>query len=210
MLIYRHYYVALLYTMKTLTNLLLILTLPVFLFANENAEKTVYTIITKNDTAGYLHVSTWEEMDTVFYSYYSDATTTLLKTFHVVSERICKYIDGQLIYSHSENIVNGDLRDKAITAWKGSHYEIINGDEQSVEADIIDFSSLLLFFSEPQNIEKTYSELKAKFLGLNKEAENAYRIDTGWGRHSTYFYESGMLKRAEISIPLITFELIRQ
>ena len=210
MLFYRHYNVALFYTMKILAKLIIFLVLPTFLLANEKAEKTVYTIITKNDTAGYLHVSKWIENDTVFYSYHSDATTTLLKTFHVISDRVCKYIDGQLVYCHSKNIVNGDIRDNATTAWKGTYYEVVNGGEKKIEDDIIDFSSLLLFFSEPQNIEETYSELKAKFLGLKKEAENAYRIDTGWGRHSTYFYESGIMKRAEISIPLISFELVRQ
>ncbi|MEX0812260.1 MAG: DUF6134 family protein [Chitinophagales bacterium] len=172
-------------------------------------ENSKYTIVTKNDTAGYLEVSKWQEMDTVFYSYYSNATTTLLKTFHVVSERICKYANGQLVFSHSENIVNGNVRDAATTIWKGSHYEIQNGNSSSIENEIIDFSSVLLFFLEPKNIQETFSELKTSFIAFSKPEEHAYKLNTGWGKHSTYFYEQGLLKKAEIVTPLISFELLR-
>lgn len=188
---------------------ILILSLLFIFSKNGIAEEFEYAIITKNDTAGYLHVSSWTQNDTVFYRYFSDAQTTILKTFHVVSERVCKYLDGQLIFSHCENVVNGDVRDAATTTWKGSYYEIIENDKKELENEAIDFSSVLLFFTEPKYIEKTYSELKAQFLEFSKPAENTYKLSTGWGKHSTYFYENGLLTKAEIVTPFISFELIR-
>lgn len=195
--------------MKTIPNILLLLLIPLSIIAQKNTEKSKFTIVTKNDTAGYLEVSRWQKMDTVFYSYYSNATTTLLKTFHVVSERFCKYTNGQLVFSHSENVVNGSVKDKATTVWKGSHYEIQNGSSKSIEDKIIEFSSLMLFFLEPKQINTTYSELKTNFLEFSQPEENAYKLSSGWGRHSTYFYEQGLLQKAEIVTPLISFELLR-
>lgn len=156
----------------------------VFLMGNKIGETT----IERKDSAGCRHylLRSITDAKVLFVEKKSDMSTDVLYDQH-----------GKLFTSLFQNIKNGE---KFLTKifWEADKL-IVNKDGQMSEVPItVNFSSLLLYFTEPHNMQRVFSERLGRFFDLVKQADGTYsaKLDE---TTSTYTYKDGKLIQLEMS-----------
>ncbi len=156
----------------------------VFLMGNKIGETT----IERRDSAGCRHylLRSITDAKVLFVEKRSDMSTDVLYDQH-----------GKLFTSLFQNIKNGE---KFLTKifWEADKL-IVNKDGQMSEVPItVNFSSLLLYFTEPHNMQRVFSERLGRFFDLAKQSDGTYsaKLDE---TTSTYTYKDGKLIQLEMS-----------
>lgn len=169
-----------------------------------------YKITTKGDTVGELSVKRWTKGDTTYYEYNSEAKVRFFGMHHVISYKMCKYVNGKMVYANSFHHENGELKDSVVLHWKGSYYDVLeNGSTDRIDK-AVEFGMICFFFEEPpKDLKETFAEVKLDFREMSCTAKGCYQADGGWGKKSNYIYKNGKLILAEINSPIIDFELHR-
>jgi len=104
---------------------------------------------------------------------------------------------GNLFTSFFQNIKNGE---KFLTKifWESDKLVVNKDGEKKVVPIAVNFSSLLLYFTEPHNMQKVFSERMGEFFDLVKQADGTYTGHIG-ETTSTYTYKNGKLVQLEMS-----------
>jgi hypothetical protein len=104
--------------------------------------------------------------------------------------------DGNLLNSFFQNIKDdGTVLTKAI--WDSSKLLVdMNGTKMSYPGPV-NFSSVLLYFAEPKNLQKVFSERVGKFFEMVRQSDGTY-LATLDGHSAVYTYKSGKLVALEM------------
>lgn len=103
------------------------------------------------------------------------------------------YKDGVLLSSFAKNEKNGEIEQYADTQWKDSEYFITSHDGKNTVKEKIQMSVATLYFTEPKNQQRIYSEVWGKLLPLTMK-DNSYTLQLPNGRTTTFIYENGQLQ----------------
>lgn len=103
------------------------------------------------------------------------------------------YKDGMLISSFAKNEKNGEIEQYADTQWKEPEYYITSHTGKNTVKEKIQMSVASLYFTEPKNHERIYSEVWGQFLPLTVK-DNSYTLQLPNGRTTTFIYENGQLQ----------------
>ncbi len=103
------------------------------------------------------------------------------------------YKDGILISSFAKNEKNGEIEQYADTQWKDPEYTITSHTGKNIVKEKIQISVASLYFTEPKNHHRIYSEVWGQFLPLTKN-NNSYTLQLPNGRSTTFIYENGQLQ----------------
>lgn len=103
------------------------------------------------------------------------------------------YKDGMLISSFAKNEKNGEIEQYADTQWKEPEYYITSHTGKNTVKEKIQMSVASLYFTEPKNHERIYSEVWGQFLPLTVK-DNSYTLHLPNGRTTTFIYENGQLQ----------------
>ncbi len=69
------------------------------------------------------------------------------------------------------------------------------------------YSSLCLYFVEPQPNQRIFSEREAEFYNIKKNDEGAFTYTLSDGVKNTFYYTNGMVTKVELKKSMITVEL---
>ncbi|MFN8287818.1 MAG: DUF6134 family protein [Chitinophagales bacterium] len=69
------------------------------------------------------------------------------------------------------------------------------------------FSSLCLYFFEPQPNQRIFSEREAEFYNIKKNEDGAFTYTLSDGVKNTFYYTNGMVTKVELKKSMITVEL---
>ncbi len=69
------------------------------------------------------------------------------------------------------------------------------------------YSSLCLYFIEPQPNQRIFSEREAEFYNIKKNDEGAFTYTLSDGVKNTFYYTNGMVTKVELKKSMITVEL---
>jgi hypothetical protein len=104
--------------------------------------------------------------------------------------------DGKLISAFFQNIKDDEtLVTKSI--WKNGKLWVDKNGEKTEYNGPINFSSVLLYFAEPKNQQKVFSERVGKFFEMVKQADGTYLTDLD-GHYAVYTYKAGKLVELEM------------
>ena len=103
------------------------------------------------------------------------------------------YKDGILISSFAKNEKNGEIEQYADTQWKDTEYAITSHTGKNTVREKIQISVASLYFTEPKNHQRIYSEVWGQFLPLTMK-DNSYTLQLPNGRTTTFIYENGQLQ----------------
>ena len=104
--------------------------------------------------------------------------------------------DGKMISSDFVNQKNKEhLATKAV--WKANKLNIDKDGASSSFGEAATFSSLSLYFAEPHDHQKMFSERLGKFVEIRKESENKYKVSFG-DYTAIYTYVSGKIKELQM------------
>ena len=189
---------------------LFLLLIPVYPCFAGGIEKLSFSIVTKGDTVGLIEMKKYAKGDTLVYEYLSDATVKFFGKHHVVSSKVCKYVNGRMVYSNTLTTENGKVKDKVILHWRGKYYDVEEAGDYFKQEEPVFFGTIRMFFEEPTaSVKSVFAEVKLDFQELSRLSDDSYKADGGWGKGGKYYYEEGKLIKALIFSPLIDFELHR-
>ncbi|MFN8323334.1 MAG: DUF6134 family protein [Chitinophagales bacterium] len=108
------------------------------------------------------------------------------------------YRDGKLFSSYCKNVKDG-VTEVVTIAWNGTKYIIKKGEEVLQLNSPIHLSAIQLYFNEPLDGAKIFSERMGVFCTIFKKAEGIYESKTENGVVNIYRYKKGLLYELEMS-----------
>ncbi|MBS1617820.1 MAG: hypothetical protein JST76_04845 [Bacteroidetes bacterium] len=149
--------------------------------------------------------TTIEARDSAGGKYYKLRSSTQVKMLFMdkrssMSTDVLFSKDGIMSTSIFKNIKeDGIILTQAI--WDNGKLIVEKNGEKSCVPGPVKYSSLLMYFSEPSNIRKVFSERMGKFFDLVKEAEGKYSAEMD-NSSAIYTYSRGRLSELEIKSSL--------
>ncbi|MCX6199362.1 MAG: hypothetical protein NTY88_09100 [Bacteroidetes bacterium] len=108
------------------------------------------------------------------------------------------YKDGKMISSYCKNVKDGVIEIVSV-AWNGTKYLIKKGEEVLQLNQVLDFSSIQLYYVEPTGKTKIFSERIGQICSFVKTAEGEYECKLANGITNIYRYKKGVLYELEMS-----------
>lgn len=127
----------------------------------------------------------------------SEANVLFTKKTSYMDYRVV-YKDGKLISSYVKNVKDGVTEIVTIT-WQGTQYLIKKGTEELKQTTAINYSSIFLYFTEPINMTRIFSERLAAYCTFTKNTTGEYECKLDNGVSNIYRYRNGVLYELEMS-----------
>jgi hypothetical protein len=108
------------------------------------------------------------------------------------------YKDGVLFSSYCKNVKDG-ITEVVTMVWEGTRYVIKKGEEVLQVNQPLDFSAIQLYFLEPTEKRRIFSERLAEFCNFTKTAAGEYECKLSTGVNNIYRYKNGALYELEMS-----------
>ena len=173
-------------------------------------ENTIYfDIVHKDKIIGNLKATKISKGENIYYQ-----SVTSIKT-KIINEIDINYL-YDVVYENDKlkkaNVII-DVNDKTyaniLTIRKNDAYQITKNDKKEMMVnDDIHFATILLYFKEPIEISKCYSEQDASFNTISPMGNHSYKKVNSKNHENVYYYKNGILEEAEIDGGLVKFKLI--
>lgn len=179
------------------------------LSSNVFSQTLLYDVIVRDEVIGQMIAEkTQAEPQSTRYYLYSNFSKSFIINWKFHFEMKCVYNNNYLDHSLIERYMNDKLKDRVEIDLRSEDYLWSNNrGESAVLGDKeIKYSSVLLYFNEPKNYDRIFSEQYAQYLKLQK-SENEYLVYLPNGDVNQYAYENGFCSKAIINGGLATFTL---
>ncbi|MBR9920595.1 MAG: hypothetical protein GYB31_07125 [Bacteroidetes bacterium] len=170
-----------------------------------------FNVVHRGSEVGAVKVRKSVKGAEVYYTSYSETTTKVITSVHVISEVDVMVRNGVIRKSEAAITVNGKPRNSSSLSHTGSHYFMTIDDqlEKTINTNI-HFVSTMLFFKEPVGFKTSFSEIDGTFHALEALGNHQYRKTDPRGRENIYYYKNGQLVKADIDAGMVSFEFVRQ
>lgn len=108
------------------------------------------------------------------------------------------YKNGKLFSSYVKNVKDG-VTEIVNIIWRDTKYIIERGEEKLQLAQPLDFTGILLYFTEPVNRTRVFSERLGEFVPIVKTGTGEYECKTANGVRNIYRYKNGKLVELEMN-----------
>lgn len=178
----------------------LALLLLLFVYIHTQAQKRVYDVFLLGKKIGKTEVERIEKEDeTIEYKLESRSEMNIFfsrKTSYTHYDVV--YKKGQLISSYYKD-VKDEVTEIVSILWDGSKYVIRKREEVLEMAEPVHFSAMSLYFHEPKQLERFFSERLSRFFRIGKKAEGTYECQLEKGVSATYHYRNGQLDELQMT-----------
>lgn len=156
--------------------------------------------IRKNDKSiGTLQIEKKEYSPYTDYRVSSRIEVSFIKRFRVNATEKFRYKNDKLIFSSVNRSINEKQKAVKELIFKKGNYMITDGDSRRIfECPKITSNLVLLYFSEPANINSVYCDNLQMMVDLQKIAENQYRIDFPNGVSNIFHYQDGRCVQVDV------------
>lgn len=163
----------------------------------------------KNKVVGSLTTSQTTVGSKTLYHSSTNIQTRLIVDVQVDYNYSVTFIKDQLEEANVEITINDKPHSKTHTLRDKDTYQVTkdNGD-QIVLKDAIDYSTILLYFEEPTQIDQCYSEQDGSMNHIIDLGDHVYKKINAKNKENLYYYENGVLKKAIIDGGIIQLELL--
>ena len=182
-------------------------------FNTINASKNTLTfdIINQNEVIGNLKATKTSTDTKTHYQSVTTISTKILKEIKVNYKYDVTYERNKLKKANVYIDVNDKPYADILTNWEAKHYQITKNDKkEKVVEDEINYATILLYFNEPIDIERCYSEQDGSFNTIVPLGNHTYKKINAKNHENLYYYKNGFLQKAEINGGLVKFEIIAQ
>ncbi|WP_405414629.1 DUF6134 family protein [Maribacter sp. Asnod1-A12] len=171
----------------------------------------VFDIISKNKIIGDLKATKIIKDSKVHYKCITSINTRIIKEIQVNYEYDVTFENNKLKKANVLIDINDKPYADILTKWEIAYYQISKNDKNElvVEEDI-KYATILLYFVEPVNIERCYSEQDGSFNTIIPLGNHSYKKINSKNHENIYYYKYGFLERAEINGGIVKFEIVVQ
>ncbi len=168
--------------------------LPLLFFAIQaHAQTLEYSIWIGNKEIGQIEAIRAVHEDRKTYKIVSEASFRVIWKYHRTSDMMVVFLNDTLETSTSQVVMNDDLKEDS-KYWKdGDAYKYHKQDKVEFHGSPILYSSSMLYFHEPTEVDSVYSETFLDNSFLEKISANQYKLYLPGNRENTYTYENGEL-----------------
>jgi len=174
-------------------------------------QKLQFTILQNDKEIGEVVASKTTIGDRITYTSYSESTTHLVIKITIVAENELNLENGHVMSAEANVTVRRRPYAHSYTQYCSGQCEMVKDGHEVIYIDeTIHYASTMLLFEEPIDVSYSYSELDGSFHPIKKVGAHTYEKKDVKGKINRYFYEDGVLNRAEIDAGLISFEMERR
>jgi len=173
-------------------------------------ETKLFDVVFKGDKIGTLKVKRHERKDKTIYTSNTRIKTTILliKKINIRHKYRVSYQSEQLLLSKVTIKVNKKKPERIKVRQSDNGYLIKSNSEDTYRIDEpIKYSSILLYFEEPKNITKSFSERSGNFNAIDQMDDGSYRIINEEGDENRYYYTDGQLSLMKVDGGMVNFEI---
>ncbi|SHK20935.1 hypothetical protein SAMN04488007_2375 [Maribacter aquivivus] len=184
-------------------------------FLNKDVEPIKNTfyfdIIHKDNVIGSLKASKTIKESKVHYQSVTTINTRVIKEIDVNYLYNVTYENNKLKRANVLIDVNDKPYADILTNWEIDYYQVSKNDKNElvVEEDI-KYATILLYFDEPINIKRCYSEQDGSFNTIIPLGNHSYKKINAKNNENIYHYKNGFLEKAEINGGVIKFDIVAQ
>ncbi|MDX1543823.1 MAG: DUF6134 family protein [Christiangramia sp.] len=168
--------------------------------------------ILKNDkNIGRLQIEKREASPFTDYQLSSKIEASFIKKFRVNASEKFRYREDKLIYSSVKRSINEKIQDPKILVFKESKYIITDGERNRVfpKAEI-NSNLVLLYFSEPIDINSVYCDNQQIMVDVQKIGSNKYRVDFPDGASNVFHYKDGECVQVDVYGKFFKVKLLKE
>ncbi|MGS0527081.1 DUF6134 family protein [Zobellia nedashkovskayae] len=166
-----------------------------------------YDIIMKDKIIGSLDTHQKTKGNVTTYQSFTSIKTKLLTTIEVDYKYDVTFSKVMLKKAKVSIVVNSRENAETSTLWKNTQYQIIKNKKESTLQDSIQYTTVLMYFKEPKNIKKCYSEQDGTMNTIVSLGNHKYKKINANGKENMYFYKNGILHEADIDGGLVSFAI---
>ena len=183
---------------KTIHIIFALAMLPKFISAQEKILR--YNILHNGDIKGTMTIRHQVSENRIHLKIESEVKTRFLIRVTVQSIEEAIFENGILIYSSLCRIVNGEEKINQQMLWSGVAYKL-NAKNKiiAVPAYPIRYSMLSLYYQEPVNVTKIYSDNFQQYVDVKKINQNTYQLSLPNGNVNYYHYMNGTCVRVDVN-----------
>lgn len=170
-----------------------------------------FDIIHKDNVIGSLKASKTIKESKVHYQSVTTINTRVIKEIDVNYLYNVTYENNKLKRANVLIDVNDKPYADILTNWEIDYYQVSKNDKNElvVEEDI-KYATILLYFDEPINIKRCYSEQDGSFNTIIPLGNHSYKKINAKNNENIYHYKNGFLEKAEINGGVIKFDIVAQ
>jgi hypothetical protein len=144
-----------------------------------------------------------------YYHSSTDIQIKFIKTFDVNYEYDV-FFDNQILQTANVDInYNGNQHAQTFTKLKNNEYQVIKDEKlEATWKETIRYSTISMYFKEPINITRCYSEQEGDFNTITHLGNHKYKKVNTSGRESFFFYKNGSLEKAVIDGGIVSFDMV--
>jgi len=161
--------------------------------SNLFAQQLTYTITVKDDIIGKLIAYKNVHGSKTDYTLVSDINVHKVVDVAVFYKLEASFEKSKLMSSKLIQTTNERQNINSTTYWNGANYLItVDGNRTSIKEKIIDFNLATLYYQEPINRKKIWSDAYGKFLSIRMSKKGNYELSLPDGRKNIYTYHKGI------------------
>ncbi|QCE43473.1 hypothetical protein E9099_03205 [Psychroserpens sp. NJDZ02] len=178
---------------------------------NTSEEKILFDVIRNEKVIGSLKATKTIKDSKTYYKSSTSINAKIIKEIRV-NYKYNVIFDSDLLEQSNVNItVNEKSHAKTITEWDDNAYQVVkNGKDEATITNAISYATVQLYFEEPKNITKCYSEQNGNYNTIIAMGNHVYKKVNASNNANLYYYENGLLTKATIDGGLVKFEIIRK
>ncbi len=180
-----------------------------FMHCSAWSQSLNYHVKVNNKTIGLLNVQRIRQNDIIYYLIKGSAQYHCIFRFdmEVVLENV--YQNGRLVKAMSQESLNTKERNYVCIHAEGHHYFMTTrNDKKVLSAEDIHHSLALLFFTEPANLTKVFSERLGQFVPVRQVTSQTYELLMPDGKKHYYTYQHGRCVKVDINYSLTSFSFV--
>jgi hypothetical protein len=167
------------------------------------AQELRYKIVKGGEQIGKLELTRGVTDSTTYIRLYSTSSAWILMQFEVNSWEECQYRNGYMVYYKGRREVNGRVKMNRQINRKGQAYILNEGTAQGpLHSEVITNNIMLLYYEEPVNRKKVFSEALKRWVDIRKTGLNSYQLLLDGGNYNEYFYENNTCTKVRVHTSL--------
>lgn len=173
-----------------------------------HAQKLEYDVVKGEKVIGFMRSNKVVSGDTTYYKVESQTKLKMLMTFNIYYVFEETYVKGKLISGNAESKLNNSTQKQSkVWANKGHYIVRLDGYDNKIDADRIDYSIPELYYSEPGDRAEIFSQQFAEHLIIKKEKDHVFSLYSEDGKNKHTYNEKGICEEVRVSRTYATFYL---
>lgn len=182
-----------------------------FNFPRTSEKKLSFDMIWRGKSVGTLYATQKNIDSKTYYQSSTNIQIKFIKTFDINYEYDVVFDNQILQTAHVDINYNGNNHAQADTKRKNDEYQVTkDGKLEATFKEIVQYSTISMYFKEPINIKRCYSEQEGDFNTITHLGNSKYKKVNSKGKESFFFYKNGSLEKAIIDGGIVSFEMVRR